>query len=62
MTTIQIKTEIQKVLDKVPENVLADVLDYLKQVEVQSNGSIMQNKNIQKILEEDKGLLKRLAQ
>ena len=30
MTKLQIQTEIQKVLDNVPESVLQDVLDFLK--------------------------------
>lgn len=29
MTAIQLKTEIQKVLEDVPENVVLDILDYL---------------------------------
>jgi hypothetical protein len=62
MTTTQIKTEIQKKLNNAPENVLADVLDYINQLETRSNESILQNKNIHKIFKEDRELLKRLAQ
>ena len=32
MISVQVKTEIQKVLDKVPEEVLTDVLQYLKEL------------------------------
>ena len=36
MTTNQIKTEIHKLLDTVPENVLPDLLDYLKEAQNQN--------------------------
>jgi mRNA-degrading endonuclease RelE of RelBE toxin-antitoxin system len=35
MTKTQIKTEIQKVLDSVPETILQDVLDFLKELQDQ---------------------------
>lgn len=60
MTTQEIKSEIQKSLDKVPDSVLEDVLNFLKQVE-KSNDSIALAKNLQKILSEDRELLERLA-
>ena len=62
MTTVQLKTEIQKVLDKVPDDVLPDILNYLKHVEHQSHDSIKFNNNLKKILAEDKELFERLAQ
>ena len=62
MTTIQLKTEIQKVLEDVPESVLSDILDYLKQIKgLSPDGYKMQN-NLKKILSEDKELFQRLAQ
>jgi hypothetical protein len=61
MTTIQLKSEINKTLDKVPENVLPDILDYLKQIEAQSSDHAKLTSNFKKILLEDKGLLERLA-
>jgi hypothetical protein len=61
MTTKEIKTEIQKSLEKVPENLLQDILDFLKKAEAQSTDSISLEKNLKSILKEDKELLERLA-
>lgn len=33
MSTSEIKNEIQKIINSVPENALPDVLDYLKDIE-----------------------------
>ncbi len=62
MTTVQIKNEIQKVLDQVPETVLPDILDFVKELQTQSPEQIKLANNLRKILSEDKGLLQRLAQ
>jgi mRNA-degrading endonuclease RelE of RelBE toxin-antitoxin system len=61
MTAQDIKSEIQKSLDRVPESVLQNVLDYLKQVENQSEERVKLIKNLKEILSEDKELLARLA-
>jgi hypothetical protein len=61
MTTKDIKSEIQKSLDKVPESVLQDVLDYLKQVENQPIEKVNLTRNLRDILTEDNELLARLA-
>jgi mRNA-degrading endonuclease RelE of RelBE toxin-antitoxin system len=61
MTTKEIKSEIQKSLDKVPESVLQDVLDFLKQVENQPIDKVNLTRNLRDILTEDKELLERLA-
>jgi uncharacterized tellurite resistance protein B-like protein len=61
MTTKDIKSEIQKSLDKVPERVLQDVLNYLKQIENQSIDKVNLTMNFKDILTEDKELLERLA-
>jgi hypothetical protein len=61
MTTKDIKSEIQKSLDKVPESVLQDVLDYLKQIENQPIQKVNLTRNLRDILTEDKELLERLA-
>jgi hypothetical protein len=53
MNTEQINKEIDKILDQLPDDYLQTVLDYLK--------SLKQDANVNKILEEDKGLFKRLA-
>jgi hypothetical protein len=62
MTSIEIKTEIQKVLDQVPENVLEDVLDFLRELQSKSTNQIKLANNLRKILSEDKELLEKLAQ
>ena len=62
MTKTQIQTEIQKVLDSVPESVLQDVLDFLKALQDQPADKIKLTNNLRKILAEDKELLEKLAQ
>ena len=61
MTTKEIKSEIQKTLDNIPENVLQDILDYLKLIQGKSADKIKLSKNLRDILTEDKELLERLA-
>lgn len=61
MTTKDIKSEIQKSLDKVPERVLQDVLNFLKQIENQSIEKVNLTMNLKDILTEDRELLERLA-
>jgi mRNA-degrading endonuclease RelE of RelBE toxin-antitoxin system len=62
MTSIEIKTEIQKVLDQVPESVLEDVLAFLKELQLKSPDQIKLANNLRKILSEDRELLEKLAQ
>ena len=62
MTTLELRSQIHKEIDKVPDNLLPELLNYIKQLAVRAGGSILQNENIQKILKEDAELLKRLAQ
>lgn len=62
MTSIEIKTEIQKVLDQVPESVLEDVLEFLKELRLKSPDQIKLASNLRKILSEDRELLEKLAQ
>jgi len=61
MTTEEIKSEIQKSLDKVPESVLQDILSFLKQAENQSKDKLTLAKNLREILSQDRELLERLA-
>ena len=61
MTKAQLKTEIQMALDNVPENVLQDVLDFLKALQHQPNDKVRLANNLRQILSEDKELLERLA-
>ncbi|MBI1767277.1 MAG: hypothetical protein HY015_06695 [Bacteroidetes bacterium] len=61
MSVKELKTEIQKTLDNVPENVLQDILSYLKEYEKHPVNEIVFAKNLRLILTEDKNLLERLA-
>jgi site-specific recombinase len=61
MTTNEIKSEIQKSLGNVPESVLQDILDFLKQAENQPAGRLNLIRDLRDIFAEDKELLERLA-
>jgi hypothetical protein len=61
MTAIEIKNEIHKVLDQVPEDALPDVLGFLKELQVHSSDKIKLTNNLKKILLEDRELLEKLA-
>jgi len=62
MTKKEIKAEIEKVLDQIPESVLEDLLQYLNSLKTKTSEKIKMSKNLKKILEEDKSLLEKLAQ
>jgi hypothetical protein len=62
MTTLQLKKEINKVLDQVPENRLGAVLDFLKQVQSDQETDEILAANFKKILAEDSELLQKLAE
>jgi hypothetical protein len=62
MTAMEIKDEIQKVLTEVPEYVLPEILNYLKEVQQLSSEQVKLNQHLSQILNEDKELLERLAQ
>ena len=61
MTTNEIKSEIQKSLDNVPESILRDILDFLKQAENQPVDRLNLIRDLRDIFAEDKELLERLA-
>jgi mRNA-degrading endonuclease RelE of RelBE toxin-antitoxin system len=61
MTTNEIKSEIQRALDNVPENALQAILEYLKELEGKTADQIKLAKNLRDILHEDKDLLEKLA-
>ena len=61
MSTKELKFEIHRTLENVPEDVLPDILDYLRELEKHTNNDISFKKNLRKILSEDKALLERLA-
>ncbi len=62
MTTIQLKTEIQNFLEKVPEDVLPEVLAFLKDLQQQPGESQQLSNFMKQTLIEDKELLEKLAQ
>jgi hypothetical protein len=61
MNIKEIKTEIKKTLDNVPESALQEVLNYLKMIEHQPTNAVDRMANFRQILKEDKTLLERLA-
>ncbi len=61
MTTKQIKSEIQKLLDTVPDDVLQDLYDYLKEAQKQSRNQAELTSHLRKIIHEDRELLEKLA-
>jgi hypothetical protein len=61
MTVADLKHEIKKAIDEVPESVLVDILDYLNQVKSAPKDKIDLTRNLARIMREDKDLLKRLA-
>lgn len=61
MTKQEIKSVIQKSLDRVPESVLQDLLAFLRQVEGQPMARVNMASNLRTILEEEQHLLQRLA-
>ncbi len=62
MGKVEIKNEINKALDEVPEEVLAQVLDLLKQYSSTKDSSFSLLGGLDKLLSEDKELLRKLAQ
>ena len=62
MTTIQIKAEIDKLLNQIPDDALQSVLELLTEIKAQPADQTRLAANIKKNITEDKELLKRLAQ
>ncbi len=62
MTRQEIKTEIKKVIDNFPDNMLEEVLQYLKQVQKAKLKDVETSIYLGQILREDKELLEKLAQ
>jgi len=57
MAAKDLKIEIQKVLDNVPENLLKDVLSYLQEVQKRTASELNNSQHLKKILTEDRELL-----
>ena len=62
MTTKDLRKEINRVIEQVPDDFLNDLLSYLKEFENKSNKDFESLKHIKKILKEDQELLAKLAQ
>lgn len=62
MTTVQIKSEIHKAIDNVPENALPELLKYITAIQYQSPDTSGLDEFIDKVFKEDDGLLRRLAE
>jgi len=62
MSATEIKIEIEKILDTVPEDILQSVLNYLQSIIGKQEDTVKLSGNIRKILEEDRELLEKLAQ
>ncbi len=57
-----IRIEIQEIIEKLPEDCLQPILDYLKEIERVGVEKQETAKLVKKIFEEDARLLKRLAE
>lgn len=62
MTTMQLKQAVIKTLNQMPDEVLADLLEYIKFLQGKDEKSILRAKHLRRILDEDSVLLKALAQ
>jgi hypothetical protein len=61
MTTIEVKTEIQRALENAPDDFLPEVLEFIKQGAFHTAISAKRYKNFKKIIAEDDKLFERLA-
>lgn len=62
MSREEIKEEIAKVLETVPEDMLEDVLDYLKLLISNPKEKLNMTTNLRQIINEDMELLQKLAE
>ena len=62
MNTEQIKSEIRKSIENLPEEVLLELLDYLRELNSAKSDEIQLSKHLSSILKEDRNLLRRLAE
>ncbi|MCA1751161.1 MAG: hypothetical protein ABR572_10335 [Cryomorphaceae bacterium] len=61
MTAQEIKSEIKKLLDSVPEDALQELLQYLQEAQKHSKDQKQMGLYLRKIMQEDKELLDKLA-
>lgn len=62
MTTQHLKKEVVKALDEVPDDILVELLDYLRSLQGKDEVSIQRVRHIRSILMTDSALLKALAE
>jgi hypothetical protein len=62
MTTQDLRKEINRVIQEVPDNFLEDVLSYLRQFENRSKKDVEALTDLKRIFREDQELLEKLAQ
>jgi len=61
MTTKDLRKEIGRAIQEIPDNFLEDILNYLRQIEKQSTNELEKLHYVRKILKEDQELLEKLA-
>ena len=61
MTTKDLRIEINRVIQEVPENFLEDILSYLRNIEKRSKQDIEALSDLKRIFKEDQELLEKLA-
>ena len=59
---MEIKEEIKQIVDTLPEDVLGELLQYLRQIEKESRSQLHLSLNINTVLAEDNELLERLVE
>ena len=57
----EVKEEIRRIIERLPNEVLSDVWAYLKELESSTKEDVELSLHLRKILTEDKSLLQRLA-
>lgn len=62
MSRDELKDEIAKVLETVPEEILEDVLDYLKLLITNPKEKLSMTTKLRQIINEDEELLQKLSQ
>ena len=62
MSRDELKEELDKLLEPLPDELLEDVLDYIKVLITNPSNNIQLTSNLCEIINEDKGLLQRLVQ
>jgi hypothetical protein len=61
MTTKDLRKEINRVIQEVPDDFLTDILSYLKEVENKSKKDVESLRHLKQIFKEDQELLEKLA-